>query len=185
MAQPYPGKYGRQMELPVTGCGIGASVSVGELDTSFEKVPEGRMANDYFLSPTLQKVDGDIESPFDIIHETDIFLEEKIRKPCSRWVRASPGLDPRRRAAGIPPLLHCRIGAECDQKGCEFGGELHLAHGVCFGIKVDGDLRRTGQLHHVATRGADLWHIGVHDVIALLGHQGDLVRGRKRMKAEG
>src|SRR5690348_16301839 len=98
MAQPYPRKYGRQMELPVTGGGIGASASVGELDAPFEKVPEGWMAHDHFLSTPFQKVDGDIESPFDIVHETDIVLEEKIRQPGSRWVRASPGVDPRRRA---------------------------------------------------------------------------------------
>ena len=61
----------------------------------------------------------------------------------------------------------------------------HLAHGVRFGTKVDGDLRRTGQLHHVAARGADLRHIGIHNLIVLLGHQGDFVRARKRMKTEG
>src|SRR5262249_48134081 len=141
--------------------------------------------NDYFLSPPFQKVDGDIESPFDIVHETDMLLEEKIREPCSHRVCASPGVDPRGRAAGILPLLYRRIGAERNKKGCEFGGELHLAHGVRFGMKIDGDLRRTGQLHHVATCGADLRHIRVHDVITLLGHQGNLVWGSQRMKTEG
>src|SRR5262249_32741781 len=95
MAQPDPGKHGRQMELPITGCGISASTSVGEIDAPLEKVPEGRMGNDHFLSPPFQKADGDIESPFHIVHETDMLLEEKIGEPCSHRVRASPGVDPR------------------------------------------------------------------------------------------
>ena len=36
------------------------------------------MANDHFVSPPFQKVDGDIESPFYIVHETDIIMQSTV-----------------------------------------------------------------------------------------------------------
>ena len=111
-------------------------------------------------------------------------LEHEVQHPGAVRVGVGPDVGARRQEAVRPALGEGAVGEQGGGDGLQRqrGAELH--HHVGLAVEVEVGLNGAGAQHHVEAQLALLGHIGAHDVIAALGHDGDVLAPPQGVEAQ-
>uniref|UniRef100_A0A0N4ZIQ9 HTH araC/xylS-type domain-containing protein n=1 Tax=Parastrongyloides trichosuri TaxID=131310 RepID=A0A0N4ZIQ9_PARTI len=102
-------------------------------------------------------------------------LEHEAQHPGAVRVGVRPDVGARRDEAVRLALGEGAVGEQGGGDGLQRQRRAELHHHVGFGIEVEVGLNGAGAQHHVQAQPALPGHIGAHDVIAALGHDGDVL----------
>ena len=169
LLHPRLGEDGGQVVGPV---GQGRNLSRQGRKVALQEIAEGLAKRVDVLAVAVDEIHRHIE---DILHpglEPEAFVEDKGDHAGAGIVQMPPDIVAIAFHAVRLALEEGRIGEERIGHRLQRHGDAHLLDHVRLGGEIQVHLNRTGPAHHDLTGGADVLHIGVHQLVPPLGHQG-------------
>ncbi|KZS00494.1 Uncharacterized protein APZ42_003179, partial [Daphnia magna] len=149
-----------------------------------DEVAEGLAARVEVATVAVDEVHRHIEHPVDIPLEAEPLLENERQDAAAIGVCIGPDVAAEAAEAVGLALGEGRVGEERGRDRLQGQGHAELLHHVRFGRIVQVHLHGTGTQHHVEAERAALGHILAHDLVAALGHPGDVGACPFRVEAQ-